>query len=152
MSSEMFFFRSTASTKGSKSPAVAEVVKPVPKYGPIHIYFASQTGTAQNFAKALGEEATKEGFEPQIVDLVDFHPEFFKDAKIAIFAIATHGEGDPTENSKTFSEFISAAERKGDEFKDFKFTVFALGNKQYQFYCGQGKKVNQSLEKLGGIR
>jgi len=143
---------STASTKGSKSPAVAEVVKPVPKYGPIHIYFASQTGTAQNFAKALGEEATKEGFEPQIVDLVDFHPEFFKDAKIAIFAIATHGEGDPTENSKTFSEFISAAERKGDEFKDFKFTVFALGNKQYQFYCGQGKKVNQSLEKLGGIR
>ena len=143
---------STTSTKASKSPTVAEVVKPVPKYGPVHIYFASQTGTAQNFAKVLSEEATKEGFEPQIVDLVDFHPEFFKDVKIAIFAIATHGEGDPTENSKTFSEFIAAAERKGDEYKDLKFAVFALGNKQYQFYCGQGKKVNQTLEKLGGTR
>jgi len=100
----------------------------------------------------LSEEAANAGFEPQIVDLVDFHPEFFKDVKIGVFAVATQGEGDPTENAKVFSDYIYSSERTGTEFKDIKFTVFALGNKQYQFYCGQGKKVNEHLEKLGGVR
>lgn len=146
---------SSASTKSVNSGSEAKAVvieKPLNNYGPLHIYFGSQTGAAQNFAKILSEEAMKAGFDPQVLDLADFHPEFFKDVKLALFTIATHGEGEPTENAKKFSEFLGEAERHGAEFQGMQFSVFALGNKQYQFYCGQGKRVNQFLEKLGGSR
>lgn len=100
----------------------------------------------------LGEEAAKQGFEPNIVDLVDFHPEFFKDIKIGMFVMATNGEGEPTDNAKKFNEFILDETRNGSEFKGFKYTVFSLGNKQYQFYCAQGRRTNEFVEKLGGER
>ena len=100
----------------------------------------------------LSEEATKAGFEPQIVDLMDFTPDFFKDVKIAIFALATHGEGEPTDNAKKFDEYILSKDRTGTEFKGLKYTVFALGNKQYQFYCAMGRRANEYLEKLGAER
>ncbi len=118
----------------------------------MHIFFGSQTGAAQNYSKILSEEAQKAGFEPQIVDLMDFSPDFFKGVKIAIFALATHGEGEPTDNAKKFNEYIIAPERIATEFKGLKYTVFALGNKQYQFYCAQGRRANEYLEKLGAER
>jgi len=118
----------------------------------LHIFFGSQTGAAQNYSKILSEEAQKAGFEPQVVDLMDFTPDFFKDVKIAIFALATHGEGEPTDNAKKFNEYIIAPERSATEFKGLKYTVFALGNKQYQFYCAQGRRANEYLEKLGAER
>jgi NADPH-ferrihemoprotein reductase len=130
-------------------------LKPQPAetfYGPVSIFFGSQTGTAASYAKLLGEEAVKNGFKPKLIDLIDFDPEYLQTLKLTIFVMATHGEGEPTDNSKTFNEWLSDPERTGQELKGQKFAVFGMGNKQYQFYNAQGKKVNQYLEKLGGER
>jgi NADPH-ferrihemoprotein reductase len=144
---------SSASTTAGNGKANIEIDSPVqPIYGPLHIFFGTQTGAAQNYSKILSEEATKAGFDPRVVDLADFAPDFFKDVKIAIFAVSTHGEGEPPENTKTFNEYLIDAARTGQEFKGLKFTVFALGNKQYQFYCAQGRRVDEYVSKLGGER
>ena len=66
--------------------------------------------------------------------------------------MATHGEGEPTDNAKTFDQWLVDTERNGDELKGLRFTVFGLGDKQYQFYNAEGKRVNEYLEKLGGER
>lgn len=66
--------------------------------------------------------------------------------------MATHGEGDPTENAKVFNEYIISTERGTEEFKGVKFAVFALGNKQYQFYCAMGKRTDEHMERLGATR
>jgi len=161
-----FFIRSrarnpkdTTQTNGSSSPVKAKETKAaapaeviVPRYGPLHIFFGSQTGAAQNYSKILSEEAAKAGFEPQVVDLMGFTPELFKDVKIAIFALATHGEGEPTDNAKDFDEYIISKDRTGNEFKGLKYTVFALGNKQYQFYCATGRRADEHLARLGAER
>jgi len=162
-----FFIRSrvrnpkdtSQTTNGTSSPvksketkAAAPVEAVVPIYGPIHIFFGSQTGAAQNYSKILSEEAAKAGFEPQVVDLMGFTPELFKDVKIAIFALATHGEGEPTDNAKDFDEYIISKDRTGNEFKGLKYTVFALGNKQYQFYCATGRRADEHLARLGAER
>jgi NADPH-ferrihemoprotein reductase len=125
---------------------------PEASYGPIYIYFGSQTGTAASYAKILGEEAAKNGFKPKLIDLIDFDPEYLQSLKLTVFIMATHGEGEPTDNSVAFNEWLSDKERTGEELKGQKFTVFGLGNKQYQFYNAQGRKTNQGLEKLGGER
>jgi len=121
-------------------------------YGPLHIYFGSQTGTAANYSQQLGEEAAKNGFTPKVIDLIDFEPRHLKSNKLVAFLMATHGEGDPTDNAKAFNDWLIDAERTADELKNTKFCVFGLGNKQYQFYNAQGRRVNQYLEKLGAER
>jgi len=129
------------------APEIPEIT-----YGPIHIYFGSQTGTAANYSQILGEEASKNGFTPKIIDLIDFEPKQLKSCKLATFLMATHGEGDPTDNSKAFNEWIADSERSNEELKGVKFLVFGLGNRQYQFYNAQGRKINEYMEKLGAER
>lgn len=126
--------------------------KPKEYYGPIHIFFGSQTGTASNFAKILGEEAEKAGFEPKVCDLVDFEEENFKKIKVAIFAMATHGEGEPTDNAEKFYKWIESTEHPEGFLRNLRFSVFGLGNKQYQFYNHIGKKTNEHLERHGAAR
>ena len=41
--------------------------------------------------------------------------------------MATHGEGDPTDNAKAFIEWLSDVE-KVKNLKEFRYTVFGLGN------------------------
>jgi len=121
-------------------------------YGPFHIYFGSQTGTAANYSQQLAEEAAKNGFAPKLIDLIDFDPKHFKSNKLVTFLMATHGEGEPTDNAKFFNDWLIDIERTEDDLKNTKFAVFGLGNKQYQFYNAQGRRVNQYLEKLGAER
>ena len=71
---------------------------------------------------------------------------------LAIFCMATHGEGEPTDNAKEFYGWLSDPERLKESLKSMKFTVFGLGNKQYQFFNAMGKKTNALLEDLGAER
>ena len=123
-----------------------------PIYGPVQIFFASQTGNAQNLAKTLGQEAIQQGFVPEVIDLGTNPIEELKKSKLAIFTVSTYGEGEPPESCRPFDEWMVAGERAADELSGLKFTVFALGNKQYQFYCEQGRKTDRHLERMGGQR
>jgi NADPH-ferrihemoprotein reductase len=126
--------------------------RPKITYGPVYIYFGSQTGTAANFCNILAAEATKNCFEPIVEDLADFEPETFVTRKVSLFCMATHGEGEPTANSKDFYTWLSDAERTNTTISGMKFSVFGLGKRQYQFYNAMGKNTDKFLEALGGDR
>ncbi|CAD8177566.1 unnamed protein product [Paramecium pentaurelia] len=117
---------------------------------PISIYFGTQQGTAARFAKQLSEEGKEHGFLTTEVDLneVEFDKEM-KKGEFGIFCMATHGEGDPTDNAK---KFISWLQEPQLSLKDFNFTVFGLGNRQYEHYNKIGKLTNNLLEKQNAIR
>ena len=44
----------------------------------MRIFFASQTGTAAKLAEQLGEEATEQGFQPEIADIKDVNVSHFE--------------------------------------------------------------------------
>ena len=93
-----------------------------------------------------------------------------------IFMMATYGEGEPTDNAVSFIKFLKEGgvtseedieqpdddgeEKKGDDvmlgksnvFKDVEYSVFGLGNKQYEHYNATGKLVDSLVENLGGSR
>lgn len=126
--------------------------RPSISYGPIYLCFGSQTGTAAKFAKILAEEADNSLFEPIVFDLRDFDPTTFAEPKVALFCMANNGQGDPTDNAMEFYKWLSAEQRDPEALKGLKFSVFGLGNKQYQFYNAMGRRTNALLEKLGGER
>lgn len=102
----------------------------------IEVYFGSQTGTAEEFAKAMSMEGRDLGYDMHAVDLEKFEPDNMRGAS-AIFLLATYGEGDPTDNSKRMYSWLKEA--TGEALKGLQFAVFGLGNTQYDEYNSMGK-------------
>lgn len=50
------------------------------------------------------------------------------DAQVCIFLMATHGEGDPTDNAIEFTKWLKDEDRDSHSLKNMKYTVFGLGN------------------------
>lgn len=97
-----YFFRSSSSTSTSMGGGASSSSKPkddaneAEKYpaGSMSIYFGSQTGTAEGFARILMEEGRASGFNAKTVDMEDFDETALKKTKLAIFLMATYGEGE----------------------------------------------------------
>ena len=77
------------------------------------VFYGSQTGTAEDFATRLAKEAARHGlpamtFDPEVVsdweDLVKMAHEV--ENSLAIFCMATYGEGDPTDNAQELHTWL----------------------------------------------
>ncbi|XP_059389580.1 NADPH--cytochrome P450 reductase-like isoform X2 [Carassius carassius] len=120
----------------------------------IVVFYGSQTGTAEEFSNRLAKDAHRYGMkgmsaDPEEYDMSELSrlPEI--ENSIAIFCMATYGEGDPTDNSQDFYDWL----HEGDaDFTGVQYTVFALGNKTYEHYNAMGKYVDQRLAELGAQR
>lgn len=57
-------------------------------------------------------------------------------SRLAIFIVATYGEGDPTDNAAKFVKWVvnENGEIPNNFFDNVNYTVFGLGNKQYEHY------------------
>jgi NADPH-ferrihemoprotein reductase len=65
---------------------------------------------------------------------------------IAVFLLATYGEGEPTDNCIVFNRFCAAAETKrGADDTTLRYAIFGLGNSCYQLYNEMAKRVNSAL-------
>lgn len=120
--------------------------------GKMCIYFGSQTGTAEGFARIIMGDGQKSGFDAKVHDLEDFEPEQLQSARLAIFLVATYGEGDPTDNAAKFMEWLNGEDLESDYLSKLDFCVFGLGNTQYENYNKVGRGVNATLEKVGAKR
>ena len=84
-------------------------------------------------------------------------------ARVIVLA-ATYGEGEPTDNSTALVEALKQAISDGEEetnsndgsglslFKGIDYTVFGLGNRQYEHYNAMGRFFDESFNKLGANR
>ena len=84
---------------------------------PLKIFFGSQTGTAEDFANTLCDEGLAYGFAPEVIDLEEFDLEDMADTELALFCLATYGEGEPTDNARSFYTWMKEEEHDEEELE-----------------------------------
>ncbi|KRX10660.1 Riboflavin synthase-like beta-barrel [Pseudocohnilembus persalinus] len=119
-------------------------------FGPIKIFYGSQSGTATKFAGILQDEALENDFQPEILSVETYEQSIIPNKEqVCIFLMATHGEGEPTDNAIDFYKWIKGPDRDEFHLNNMKYTVFGLGNKQYEHYNSMGRNTNKFLKKCG---
>lgn len=118
------------------------------------VFYGSQTGTAEEFAGRLAKEATRWGMkgmvaDPEECDMTQLSRLSEVDKHLAVFCMATYGEGDPTDNAQEFFEFLQAGD---EQLEGIQYTVFGLGNKTYEHYNAMAKFVDKRMTDLGAQR
>ena len=86
-----------------------------PQNKKVVIFYGSQTGTAEEFSQRLAKEGTRYGlpsitFDPEDVSDWDDLANLSKlEKSLAVFCVATHGEGEPTDNAMDFNTWLESS-------------------------------------------
>ncbi|KAK9700619.1 FAD binding domain [Popillia japonica] len=118
------------------------------------VFYGSQTGTGEEFAGRLAKEGLRFGMKGMVADPEECDMEELVNLKqipnsLAVFCMATYGEGDPTDNAMEFYEWL----QNGDaDLTGLNYAIFGLGNKTYEHYNAVAKYIDKRLEELGATR
>ncbi|RSL55860.1 hypothetical protein CEP51_014487 [Fusarium floridanum] len=123
------------------------------------VFYGSQSGNAEDYAARLAQEGkSRYGLETMVADLEEYdydNLDMFPRGSVAIFVLATYGEGEPTDNAVDFHRSITDAtfsEGQNLPLDNLRYIIFGLGNSTYEHYNLMGRSVNKMLEDLGAQR
>ncbi|RIP34818.1 assimilatory sulfite reductase (NADPH) flavoprotein subunit [Staphylococcus gallinarum] len=116
----------------------------------ITVLYGSETGNAQSLGEIFADRLVEHNYTVKLSSMDDFKPKDLKKVEDLFVISSTHGEGDPPDNALSFHEFLHG--RKAPKLEGVRFSVLALGDESYEFFCQTGKDFDQRLEELGGER
>lgn len=96
------------------------------KLKPMHIFYGSNTGTCEAFARRLADDAVGYGFAAQTSSLDSAMQNIPKNDPV-VFITASY-EGQPPDNAAHFFEWLS--ELKGNTLEGVKYAVFGCGHRE----------------------
>ncbi len=116
----------------------------------VHVLFGSQSGNSEALAATVGKKASAYGLECHIHDMDGFDLASMASMKRILIICSTWGEGDMPDNAE---DLWQAAKADGaSSLSGTHFSVLALGDTSYEFYCLSGIEWDTRLEELGSTR
>ncbi|WP_145412872.1 assimilatory sulfite reductase (NADPH) flavoprotein subunit [Paenibacillus xylanexedens] len=130
-----------------QNPVVAPVSAPAVSRE-VTVLYGSQTGNSIGLSKKLGKKLEEQGLQVTLSSMGDFKPNGLKKIENLLIVVSTHGEGEPPDNAIPFHEFLNS--KRAPKLDGLRYSVLALGDTSYEFFCQTGKDFDKRLEELGG--
>jgi len=143
-------FLAGVASAGSASPAGATHGGAPAAGVPLTIAFATESGNAEGLAEEAGNRARQRGFETTVTDLGEIDPTDLEGVENLLLIASTWGEGDPPDRATAFYEKLIAED--APRFEGCRYSLLALGDTSYEYFCGFGKDLDRRMEELGGRR
>ncbi|OKH78272.1 molybdopterin oxidoreductase [Mycobacterium sp. ST-F2] len=122
--------------------AVIDVVPEPVASGPL-VLWASQTGTAEEFAAGLAAKIA--GARLQVLD--DTALDEIAAAGEVLVVTSTFGDGGPPDNGADFWARLSAAD--APDLSGVRYSVLGIGDRAYENFCGYAKSLDGRFTELG---
>lgn len=111
------------------------------------ILYASQTGNAKGVASQLEKSAKAAGITVVLKNIADYKAKSLKNESHLLIVASTNGEGEAPDDAIEFHEFLLG--KKAPKLPDLSYSVLALGDSSYEFFCQTGKDFDERLQALG---
>lgn len=111
------------------------------------ILYASQTGNAKGVAAQLEKSAKANGINVVLKNIADYKAKALKNESHLLIVASTNGEGEPPDDAIEFHEFLLG--KKAPKLPNLSYSVLALGDSSYEFFCQTGKEFDERLQVLG---
>ncbi|MEO2203716.1 assimilatory sulfite reductase (NADPH) flavoprotein subunit [Paenibacillus pabuli] len=137
----------TGAAPNVQAEAVSAVSVP-PASREVTVLYGSQTGNSSGLSKKLAKKLEEQGLQVTLSAMGDFKPNGLKKIENLLIVVSTHGEGEPPDNAIPLHEFLNS--KRAPKLDGLKYSVLALGDTSYEFFCQTGKDFDQRLQELGG--
>ncbi|KAF1713108.1 sulfite reductase subunit alpha [Pseudoxanthomonas sacheonensis] len=113
---------------------------------PVLVVYASQTGFAQQLAERSVENLRSSGVSVKLRAIGEVDSAMLANAGRALFVASTTGEGDPPDQALAF---VRGAMAQPAALENLRYAVLALGDREYEHFCGFGHQLDRWLRQHG---
>ena len=114
------------------------------------ILYGTETGNAEALADEAAEKANEMGFTTKISNMLDIELSALKSVVNLLVIVSTWGDGEPPDDALDLFESLDTD--SAPLLSQLKYSVLALGDTSYEYFCRAGKDFDARLEKLGATR
>ncbi|MGY4534909.1 sulfite reductase (NADPH) flavoprotein alpha-component [Pseudomonas sp. TE3786] len=111
------------------------------------IGFASQSGFAEQLAWQSAGQLQAAGQAVNVQSLASLSPQQLRETRNALFVVSTFGDGEAPDSARGFERKLLGQDLGLSELK---YAVLALGDRQYQHFCGFAHRLQAWLNREGG--
>ncbi|MGI2066814.1 assimilatory sulfite reductase (NADPH) flavoprotein subunit [Shewanella sp. MF08487] len=111
------------------------------------ILYGSQTGNGRGVAKALADKAQAQGYAVNLASMGEYNVRQLKQETVLLLVVSTHGEGEAPDDAIELHKFL--ASKRAPKLDNLHYSVLALGDSSYEFFCQTGKDFSTRLALLG---
>ncbi|WP_185861929.1 diflavin oxidoreductase [Blattabacterium cuenoti] len=116
----------------------------------ITLVYGTETGNAKNLAFNIYQKAKNKELSMKLIGLDEYRLLDLEKENYLFIIISTHGEGAPPSSAKSFFDFIH--QNKNLKLNNLKYSVLALGDQSYSFFCKAGEDIDKRLHDIGALR
>ena len=116
----------------------------------INVLYGTLSGNSESCAELLRDSLTTAGFTAELSSISEVNAEFISKCKYVFLCISTYGDGDPPDD--VWDQWDEMVESQDNDFSNFKYSVLALGDTDYELFCEAGKKFDEAFKNQGATR